>query len=230
VQLADMLAAAAYDFVMVDCEHGPIHDQDLEALCRVIRLRGKAPLCRVRDQHPKSILRALDAGALGVMIPGVEDAEAAAEVAAACRYAPEGTRGLFAGTAANDFFGAPAPVYMREANAAILCIVQVESGKAVANAAAIAAATGVDGIVIGPGDLSQSLGHPGQPEHPEVRAAIAQAITAARQVGRWAGTVATPATAAQLRQLGVQLHLVVATAVIAQAVRGNAAAMAEALR
>jgi len=229
-QLVDMLALAPYDFVLVDCEHGPIHDQDLENLCRIIRLRGKAPLCRVRDQHPKSIQRALDAGALGVMIPGVDDAEAAREVAAACRYAPEGTRGLFAGTAANDWFGAAATTYMPQANASVLCIVQVESGRAVENAAAIAAVTGVDGIVIGPGDLSQSLGFPGQSDHPEVQAALARAITGARQAGRWAGTVATEATTARLRGLGCQLFLVVATQVITQAIRANATGIAEALR
>jgi 4-hydroxy-2-oxoheptanedioate aldolase len=229
VQLVDMLALADYDFVMLDCEHGPVDDQDLESLCRVIRLRGKAPLCRVRDQHPKSILRALDAGALGVMIPGVEDAQAAREVAAACRYAPEGSRGLFAGTAANDWGAAPTAAYMRDANASVVCIVQVESGRSVDNAAAIAAVPGVDGIVIGPGDLSQSLGHPGQPDHPEVQAAVARAIAAARQAGRWAGTVATPATAPRLRQLGAQLFLVVATALISQALRANAQAIRDAV-
>ncbi len=217
-----MLALPEYDFVLVDCEHGPIHDQDLEAMCRIIRLRGKAPLCRVRDQHPKSVMRALDAGALGVMVPGIEDAETAREVAAACRYAPEGSRGLFAGSAANDWGATATRDYIREANAAILCMVQVESAKAVENAAAIAAAPNVDGIVLGPGDLSQSLGYPGQQEHPEVQAAMARATAAARRAGRWAGTIATPASVGALCAMGMTFFLVGATAVITQALRGSA--------
>lgn len=225
IQLTDMMALADYDFVMLDTEHGPIGDQGLEALCRLIRLRGKVPLCRVRDQHPKSILRALDCGALGVMVPGVEDAQTARTVAAACRYAPAGTRGLFGGSAANDWGAVPTPEYMRQANAAVVCIVQVESVRAVENAAAIASAPGVDGIVIGPGDLSQSMGHPGEADHPEVQAAVARATAAIRETGRWVGTISTPAGGPALRKLGMQLYLVGTTAVIRQSLQLSAQAM-----
>jgi 4-hydroxy-2-oxoheptanedioate aldolase len=167
---AELAAASGADYVVVDQQHGAVDPTAMLAMLQAIRLGGAAPLVRVSANDPWTIGHALDLGALGVIVPMVDSAEEAAQAVAACRYATEGIRsvGVLRGTS-----GAAAPEPP-------LCLVMVETRAALGAAEAIAATPGLDGIYIGPSDLSLSLGLQPTPrlEHPPVL----EGITRVREV------------------------------------------------
>ena len=149
-----LLAAAGLDYVVVDLQHGGATEHDLPGLTTAIRLAGATPIGRVRHAHPADIGRALDLGCEGVIVPNVNSAAQAREVAGACRYPPAGYRSAGGVLAAGEPF----------------CIVMAESAEAVADLEATLAQDGVDGIYVGPRDLSYSLGCPLDPEDPGAEA------------------------------------------------------------
>jgi 4-hydroxy-2-oxoheptanedioate aldolase len=197
----ELCALAAFDFVMFDCEHGPMSVETVEGLVRAAEAAGITPLARVPHNEPSTILRFLDTGLLGVMVPHIETADDARAAVQAIKYPPVGERGL-AGVRANDF-GAKVPMaeYTRLANDETMFVALVESRKGVEHAAEIAAVPGVDVVQIGPSDLSMSMGHYGHPEHPEVQAAIDQIIAAATAAGKPAGSGAIRGSAALRKAL-----------------------------
>lgn len=206
--VTEMLALSGFDYVMFDLEHGPMSYRDLEEQARAARGAGAVPLARVPDNDPRAILRALDAGVLGVMVPQVESAEEAARAARACRYAPEGIRGAAGVTSAGRWGTVPLPEHMAASNAAVLCIVQVESRRALDHLPEITGTPGVDAVLVGPADLSQSLGYPGRPDHPEVQAAIARVFAHCRQQGMPFGLfTGSPAEVPGLREQGATLFM-----------------------
>jgi 2-dehydro-3-deoxyglucarate aldolase/4-hydroxy-2-oxoheptanedioate aldolase len=146
------------------------------------------PLVRVQGNDPGVIKRVLDLGAFGVVIPLVgnrRDCEAAVR---ACKYPPEGTRGV-AGSHRAGGYGRFAADYWKQANAETLVVIQIETREAVAEIDGMLAVPGVDVAFIGPADLSAALGHLGDPKHPEVADAIARVETAARRAGVALGTI-----------------------------------------
>ena len=154
-----LLAAAGVDYVVADLQHGGATEHDLPGLTSAIRLAGATPIGRVRHAHPADIGRALDLGCEGVIVPNVDSAAQAGEAAGACRYPPAGYRsggGAMAGEAEP------------------FCIIMAESAAAVDDLAATLAHDGVDGIYVGPRDLSYSLGCPLDPDHPVLRQALEQ--------------------------------------------------------
>jgi 4-hydroxy-2-oxoheptanedioate aldolase len=164
-----LLAAAGLDYVVVDLQHGGATEHDLPALTSAIALAGATPIGRVRHAHPADIGRALDLGCEGVIVPNVDSAAQAREAARACRYPPAGYR---SGGGAMTGVGEP------------FCIVMVESAQAVTDLDATLAQDGVDGIYVGPRDLSYSLGCPPDPDDPVLRRALDQirsACAAARK-------------------------------------------------
>jgi len=183
---ARMLAAGGLDYVVIDLQHGGATEQDLPAMTTAISLAGAAPLARVRYAHPADIGRALDLGCHGVIVPNVESAEQAAAVAGACRYPPGGYRsagGVLAG-------GTP------------LCIIMVESRNAVAEVAATLAIEGVDGIYVGPRDLSLSLGCALDPRDPVLRPELERVWAACAAAGKPAGVHASDGATARLYREG----------------------------
>ena len=142
---------------------------------------GANPLVRVPHNAPALLKQILDIGAPTVLVPMVDTAEQAAAIVKACRYPQDdgkgGIRGM-AGTRAARW--GRYPNYGKEANAQVCVLVQAETREALKNLDAIAATPGVDGVFIGPADLSASMGHMGNPTHPEVQAAIVDAI----EIGR----------------------------------------------
>ncbi|HWG16174.1 MAG TPA: aldolase/citrate lyase family protein [Streptosporangiaceae bacterium] len=136
------LAAAGFDYVVMDLQHGGATETDLPALTSAIRLAGATPVGRVRHAHPADIGRALDLGCEGVIVPNVDSAGQAREVAGAVRYPPVGYRSAGGVLAAADPF----------------CLVMVESAAAVEDLEATLGVDGVDGIYVGPRDLSLALG------------------------------------------------------------------------
>jgi 4-hydroxy-2-oxoheptanedioate aldolase len=182
--VAELMASAGFDFLIFDCQHGSITDSDVHPMLQAVARMPVTPVVRVVGNDPQVIGRALDAGAEGVIVPMVNSAEDARRAAAACRYHPEGTRS-WARTRADLFLGSDPAVVNRE----VLCLVMIETEEAVANAAAIAATPGVDGIFVGPADLGLTLGvSPGAAaDNAPLAAALADVVVACHDAGRIPG-------------------------------------------
>ena len=195
---AGLVAAAGLDYVVIDLQHGTATEHDLPALTTAIRLAGAAPVGRVRHAHPADIGRALDLGCDGVIVPNVESAEQAAAVVGACRYPPHGYRS--AG-------GVLTP------SALPLCIIMVESRHAMDELPATLALDGVDGIYVGPRDLSYSLGCRLDPNDPVLRSAFERIWADCAAAGKPAGVHASDGSTARLyRENGCRLVTVVSDA------------------
>ena len=172
---------AGFDFVYVDMEHGRFSLETAAGLIQTIRLTDMVPLVRVPDNQYHLIARVLDAGARGVMIPRVETREQAEKAVQAVRYPPLGQRGLAVARGHNDYKRQDSIVFSQEANRENLVIVQIESKQAVECVDEIVSVPGVDIALIGPGDLSQSLGITLKMDHPDMVAAIEKVIAACKR-------------------------------------------------
>ena len=172
---------AGFDFVYVDMEHGRFSLETAAGLIQTIRLTDIVPLVRVPDNQYHLIARVLDAGARGVMIPRVETREQAEKAVQAVRYPPLGQRGLAVARGHNDYKRQDSIVFSQEANRENLVIVQIESKQAVECVDEIVSVPGVDIALIGPGDLSQSLGITLKMDHPDMVAAIEKVIAACKR-------------------------------------------------
>jgi 4-hydroxy-2-oxoheptanedioate aldolase len=193
-----LLAATGLDYVVVDLQHGGATEHDLPGLTSAIRLAGATPIGRVRHAHPADIGRALDLGCEGVIVPNVDSAAQAREAAGACRYPPAGYR---SGGGAMTGVGEP------------FCLIMVESVQAVADLETTLAQEGVDGIYVGPRDLSYSLGCPPDPDGPVLKQALDQIRAACAAAGKPAGIHAFDgATARRYRDGGCTLVTVVTDA------------------
>lgn len=188
--LAPTLAAAGAEFVLIDMEHSGIGIETVKAQSLAARGAGIVPLVRVPKGLQHLVAPVLDAGALGIMAPLVETAADAEALVAACRYRPEGRRGLCFGVAADAYTGGDPGPKIAAANRSVLTIALIESATGVANARAIAAVPGIDLLWLGHFDLSDSLGIAGRFEDPRYRAAEAALLEAARETGRPIGRLA----------------------------------------
>jgi 2-dehydro-3-deoxyglucarate aldolase len=157
--IAEIMGHAGYDWVAVDMEHGAIGHHQLPDLFRALELGNTLPLVRLAHGHPKDCKQALDAGAGGVIVPMVETAEQLVEVRDACRWPPSGNRGV--GFSRANLFGKYFDEYTKEAQAPIL-VAMIEHTRAVNNLEAILEVRGLDAILIGPYDLSASMGMTGK--------------------------------------------------------------------
>jgi 4-hydroxy-2-oxoheptanedioate aldolase len=165
----ELLSRSGADYVCIDLQHGLTDFADLGSLLQAIGLGGAAPLVRVATNEPWQIGKALDQGALGVMVPLVETADEAARAVAACRYPPDGIRS-FGPSRAAGVIGSLEPEVL---GGEVVCFVMVETRRGLENVEAIAQVPGLDGIYIGPSDLAVSLGiSPRQRDVPEHRAAV----------------------------------------------------------
>ena len=182
---AEMLAGTGYDWILFDGEHGPLDALSVVPLLQAVAPYPVHPIVRVVSLDPAEIKRLLDFGAQSILVPYIETAEQAALAAASVAYPPDGIRG-FAGVTRASGFGRRKG-YAAAAREDICLLVQIETKTGLDNLDAIAATPGIDGIFIGPADLAASLGHLGQPGHPEVRAAAAEAIRRIRAAGKAAG-------------------------------------------
>ena len=178
----ELIAEAGYDFVIIDMEHVLINPETMENMIRTAESYDLTPLVRVPDAEPKRLLRLLDAGAQGIVLPCVEDPAVLAAAVRACKYHPEGERSLNAGRP-GSFGKTSLADYVNRANAQILVVAMIESATGVARAAEIAAVPGVDLLLEGAADLSQSLGRPWRLADPEVQEALRQTWIAAQRQG-----------------------------------------------
>lgn len=178
--VAEVLAAAGFDWLFIDTEHGPIGTHDLIAILQAVD-RDLACIVRVPALSVGAIKRALDMGAAGIIVPQIESAADAAQAVRLSRYAPDGARGM--GLARAHGYGFTFSDYIKNANDEIAVIVQVEDARAVEQIEAIAAVDGLDAVFLGPYDLSASLGHPGDIHHPTVAEAIDHVTRACQEAG-----------------------------------------------
>ncbi len=185
---AELMARAGFDWLIIDMEHAPGDYLNLAAQIQAMGATDCVPFVRAPWNDPVAIKRILDTGAMGVLIPYVNSGEEARQAVAACKYPPDGIRGV-AGSPRAAYFGQNSRDYLRDANQQILVIVAVETGEAIDNLDEILATDELDGIFIGPMDLATSMGHFGDPSHPEVQEAIGLIEKKTISAGKFLGTV-----------------------------------------
>ena len=188
--IAEIMARAGFDWLAVDMEHSAITLHQAQQLIQVIELSGCVPLVRVGANDANLIKRVMDAGAHGVIVPMVNTKEDAERTVGAVKYPPQGFRGV--GLARAQSYGADFEGYRKWNETESVVIVQIEHIKAVENLKAILSVEGVDAFIIGPYDLSASLGVPGQFDHPKVVAALNEVRRIAKQLNAVAGYHVVP--------------------------------------
>lgn len=198
--LVELLGHQGFDGVFLDCEHGPSGWEDLEDMIRAAELAGYSSVVRVERNDAATITRTLDRGAGGVQVPHVNTAAEAEAAVQHVKFAPLGHRG-WAGW--RTMFGEDPAEYARRANAQTLVAVMLEEVEALDNLDDILRVEHVDVFFVAPGDLAQSMGYPGQMDHPQVTAALEDALRRIRTAGRIAGTLTTPAMLDRHLDLGV---------------------------
>lgn len=195
---------AGFDFAILDMEHGPVDFFHLQHLIRAAETSGILPVVRTSDSSETAIGKALDLGAKGIQVPQIRSAKAAREAVRAARYFPEGERGVCRFVRAANYSSTPRNEYFESANEALL-ILQVEGRQALNELDGILAVKGLDILFIGPYDLSQSLGVPGQVSHPSVIAVIKDITEQAKKAGTVTGIFCDTVEAVVLwRSLGIQ--------------------------
>jgi len=186
--VTEVIAQAGFDFQIIDLEHGPfILDQIHLHVSACEGGSECAPLVRIPSNQDWMALQAMDQGAHGVMVPHVKDADAARTLAQAIKYHPQGSRGFTPFSKAGGFSNHRTAEYVRVVNQVALGIAIVECSAGLNNIEEIAAIDGVDVIYFGAYDLSQALGHPGEPRHPDVVAAIRRGVAHVNSAGKCAG-------------------------------------------
>ncbi len=194
-QVVEMLGYAGFDWVLIDCEHGSLGPADVELMAMACDAVGITPVARPRSNSASDIQAVMDRGAMGVQVPHVNTAEDARRAVAAVKFGPGAARGLAAGTRPDSWgLAARMPDFAARANAQSLVCVQLEHAEALDNLDEILAVADIDVFFIGPSDLSQSMGHPGNPKAPEVARAIDKALAAIVAAGRTPGMPATTDT------------------------------------
>jgi len=186
---ADIVSDSGFDWILLDTEHSPNEVPDVLAQLQAAE-RGSASLI-VRPAWNDAVLikRVLDIGAQSVLVPYVQNVEEARRAVAAVRYPTAGIRGVAAAARASRY--GRIPDYLKKADAEICLLVQVETRTALDQLEAIAGVDGVDGVFIGPSDLSASFGHIGNPQHPEMQKLLQDSVERLKKVGKAAGILTT---------------------------------------
>jgi 4-hydroxy-2-oxoheptanedioate aldolase len=186
-RVPEILAAAGFDYVIIDMEHSSFSLSEVADMCTAALHAGMTPIVRPPAKEPHLMSRVVDNGALGIYAPHVDDEDAARRVVDAVKFAPLGSRGSQPPSTTTSYRSFDAADYMPRANAETMVIAQIESAVGVANMDAILAVPGIDGAVIGRGDLASDLGVGGQRHHPHVTSAVADLVDLARQHGKIPG-------------------------------------------
>jgi 2-keto-3-deoxy-L-rhamnonate aldolase RhmA len=184
-----MLAQCGFDFVVVDMEHGAYSPETVSDHIAAARGAGIPVIVRICEIRRETILKPLDSGAVGLLVPQVHTAEQAKEVVAHAKYPPEGNRGVAIRRAHNFYRKVDAAAYMKQTNEQTFIAVQAESPEAIENLEAIADVPGVDSIFVGPFDLSVSLGIPGKIHDVQEVAAIERVVEVCRKREIVSGTM-----------------------------------------
>jgi 4-hydroxy-2-oxoheptanedioate aldolase len=176
--IAELYGLAGFDFLILDAEHGCLGHGQIENLIRTCERMGMSSIVRTPDAEEANILHVLDSGASGIQVPSLKNAGDVREVIRKAKYWPLGERGSARACRAAGY--GTVPDYEQRANAETLVSVHVENKEMVEDIEALCAIPELDVVFIGPGDLSASLGHPGNASHPDVVAAIDRVIEVAK--------------------------------------------------
>ena len=180
----ELLGIAGYDYVIFDGEHGNFTLSDLEEQSRVAQMCGLTPVGMVPDVELPTIHSFLERGIMGINGPNITTKEDAQKLAEGCRYAPQGRRSLSFSRASHFGFGPPRPEYMAHANTQVIVMALIEHVDALDNIDGILSVEGIDFYGIGPKDLAQSMGLPGQMEHPRVKEFTRQVTDSVHAAGK----------------------------------------------
>ncbi len=220
--LVEILGYYGWDFLLLDAEHATLIPRDGENLVRACELQNVTPIIRVPTNLPHEILRFMDVGMMGAQVPMINTKAEAQAAVNSVKFQPRGTRGLAGSRAAN--FGQIQPFsfakYTEEANAETMVIAQVETVEAVKNLEQILQVPDIDAIFIGPTDLSNSLGHPGDVNHPKVQETFDYLIKTIKPTGIAIGTLVPSLEAAiKWRERGATYLMITMEAILAPACR-----------
>jgi 4-hydroxy-2-oxoheptanedioate aldolase len=186
-QTTEILGLLGFDWLFIDCEHSPMSIDNVAELIIRAELREITPLVRVPENVPQTILRYMDVGAMGIIIPDMISAEEAQRAVSAVKYPPKGKRGL-AGVRVADFgLRGPLGEYVKIANSETMILGMVESREGVERIEEILEIGGLDGVILGTNDLSKSLGVPGETSHPLVLEAVEKVLSAGKKTGKPVG-------------------------------------------
>ncbi|OAV61237.1 HpcH/HpaI aldolase family protein [Enteractinococcus helveticum] len=184
--IAEIVAGAGMDYLLIDAEHSPLSLESVQAQLRAIAAYDSIPVVRIPENNTTLIKQYLDLGAQSLIIPMIFTPDDARTAAAAVAYPPEGVRGIGSALARSGAWGRY-PDYLTTARETITLTIQIETAEALENLDEILAVKGIDGIFIGPSDLSASMGYTGQQNHPDVVAAAKNVIAKATAAGLFAG-------------------------------------------
>ena len=187
VDIIKVMKAAGFDWLFLDLEHGSM---SIETACEIsvaAQDSGIAPIVRVPYGELAMATRVLDGGALGIVIPHVDTAEEARDIADRLRYPPRGHRSVGGGQAQFDYASIPLGEMTEKSDENTLITVMIETPKAVENAEAIAAVPGIDCLLVGSSDLSMELGMPGQQGHEKIQSSVDKVVAACRKHNKWPG-------------------------------------------
>ena len=208
--IAKMMKSCGYDWLFIDLEHGTMSLEFASTISVAALDTGIAPIVRVPFMQHHMATRALDGGALGIVMPHVDTPEQAREIADHLKYPPMGHRSVAGGQAIFDFKPMPIAELIRESNAATMVVVMLETPTAIANADKIAAVPGVDVLLIGTNDLAAEMGIPGEFGHERVAAAYETVIAACKKHGKWSGMGGVYAQPLLGKYVGMGIQMVLA--------------------
>jgi 4-hydroxy-2-oxoheptanedioate aldolase len=195
--VVEMCGYLGFDFTVLDAEHGPMNVETAAHLLRAAECGGIVPIVNVPSNSPQTIVRYLDIGALGIQVPQVNDKEEAQAIIRAVKYHPLGQRGMARPRAGHYGVVGSTQEYMEQANRETMIIASIENVDGMMHLPHILSVEGIDVFFIGPSDLSQSLGIPGQVGTPLMKSAVDTLVTQIRSAGRAVGIFAPDAAAAR---------------------------------
>ena len=200
----EAICGAGMDFAIIDLEHGPHSFETAANMARAAQVVGASALVRVPANHQEVILRALEIGSDGIVVPQIEDAKSAEMAIQSAKYFPEGCRGFSPFTRSGGFSANQVEDLARRKNSDTLCVLLVEGVSAIENLDEILVTPGIDVIYVGTYDLCQSAGHPGKPDHPEVIRLLEVCVEKIVGSGKTAGCLAqSTQQAINWRQMGI---------------------------
>ncbi|WP_293573069.1 HpcH/HpaI aldolase/citrate lyase family protein [Phaeobacter sp.] len=194
--VAEIMGTCGFDWLVIDGEHAPNDIRSIRDQLVALAASNSHPVVRLPIGETWMIKQVLDAGAQTILVPIVESADRARDLVRACRYPPVGVRGVGATAARATMFGSVSD-YIQTADAEICLLVQVENRAGISALDDILQVDGIDGVFIGPADLSTDMGHQGNSAHPEVRATIEDAINRIAAAGLAPGILGTNDDATQ---------------------------------
>ncbi|MEP7365517.1 MAG: aldolase/citrate lyase family protein [Acidobacteriota bacterium] len=202
--LVEILGLAGFDFLIIDREHGSIDIEACEGLIRAAQCAGIEPIVRVAENHPVLVRQPLDMGAAGVQVPQIGSQADALQVVKSAMFAPEGERGLQPFVRGASYRAIDPAAFMANANRDSVVVVHIEGESGASNLDAILQVERIDVIFIGPYDLSQSLGVPGQVHHPRVEKRVGEIAAMAHGSGKCVGMFCdNPSSVANWRSMGI---------------------------